>query len=59
MMTVSEILKKTGLSMTEFSRMFDIPVRTVQDWKYCNRKPPKYVISMIVKLLKLEHNIEI
>lgn len=58
-MTISEVLTKANLSMAEFSRMFDIPVRTVQDWKYENRKPPEYVISMIIKLLKLEHGIEI
>ena len=58
-MTISEVLKKTGLSMAEFSRMFEIPVRTVQDWKYENRKPPEWAVKMIVKLLKFEFDIEV
>ncbi|MDD6920587.1 MAG: helix-turn-helix domain-containing protein [Eubacteriales bacterium] len=46
-MTVKEILKKSQLNQSEFSKLFGIPLRTVQDWHAGKRNPPEYVINLL------------
>lgn len=41
------IREKRGYSRAAFSRMFEIPVRTVQDWDAGRRNPPSYVKQLI------------
>ena len=53
-LNVKEICIKYGLSQTELSRKFSIPLRTVQDWYAGKRKPPIYVLSMMEELLKIQ-----
>lgn len=52
--TIKHICEAYGISQTELSRRFDIPLRTVQDWHAARRTPPPYVVNMIVKLLDYE-----
>lgn len=54
-MKVSEIRAMTGLSQSKFAALFDIPVRTVQDWEQERRLPPPYVPGMMLKILKYEY----
>lgn len=53
-MKVSEIRAMTGLSQSKFAALFDIPVRTLQDWEQERRLPPPYVPGMMLKILKYE-----
>ena len=50
-MTVKELCEQYDLSQTELSRLFGIPLRTVQDWYSGRRNPPDYVINMMVGLI--------
>lgn len=43
------------MSQSKFAAHFNIPVSTLQDWEHNRRKPPSYVVDMIVKILKLEN----
>lgn len=43
-----KIRKSMGLSLKTFSKMYDIPYRTVQNWEYGINEPPDYVIRLIV-----------
>ena len=52
--TIKDICESYGLSQTELSRRFEIPLRTVQDWRRGLRTPPAYVVTMIEKLLEYE-----
>ena len=52
--TLSDILKRHGLSMAKLSKRFNIPYRTVQDWNAGRRKCPDYVFGMIDELLSIE-----
>lgn len=54
-MKVSEIRAMTGLSQSKFAALFDIPVRTLQDWEQERRLPPPYVPGMMLKILKYEY----
>ena len=53
--TIKEICDAYGISQTELSRKYDIPLRTVQDWHAGRRTPPAYVVNMIERLMALEY----
>lgn len=52
--TIRELCETYGISQTELSRKYDIPLRTVQDWHAGRRTPPSYVVNMLTKLLSIE-----
>lgn len=49
--TIKDLCGAYGLSQTELSRRYGIPLRTVQDWHAGRRTPPDYVINMLSELL--------
>lgn len=49
--TIRELCEAYGISQTELSRKYDIPLRTVQDWHSGRRTPPSYVVNMLLALL--------
>ena len=57
-MNVKDLRKKTGLSQSKFANLFNIPVRTIQQWEQGVRKPPDYVIFMMEKIIITDHYIE-
>ena len=52
--SIKELCVAYGLSQTELSKKYDIPLRTVQDWHAGRRTPPSYVVNMLHKLLYME-----
>lgn len=46
-MTVSEMREYLNVSRAEFSRRYNIPVRTLEDWESEKRTPPEYVMSLL------------
>lgn len=54
---IDELIKKSGMKMTEFSKYFNIPYRTVQDWKAGKYVPPVYLLELIEYKLKNEKKI--
>ena len=46
-MNVKEMRALLGISRAEFSRKYDIPVRTLEDWECKKRTPPSYVLSLL------------
>ena len=50
-MTVAELRKQSKLSQSQFAALFDIPVRTIQQWEQGKSAPPAYVVVMMEKLL--------
>ena len=51
-MTLKEVCEKYKITQTELAQRFGIPLRTVQGWYLGERKPPDYVVRMIVELLE-------
>jgi len=45
--TIKELRISTGLSQSQFSKEFDIPVRTLQQWEQGKSHPAPYVINLI------------
>ena len=52
--TIKGLCEMYGISQTELSRQYGIPLRTVQDWYAGRRKPPSYVVGMLSDLLGYE-----
>lgn len=54
-MTIRELRQQAGLTQKEFSILFGIPKRTVEDWERGVRTPSPYLVSLIeFKLRALE-----
>lgn len=45
--TLSEILDRFKISLSELSRISGIPLRTLQWWKAGKRKPPEYTLALV------------
>lgn len=59
-MTINEIVAYSGLTKAAFSRMYKIPIRTLEDWT-SGRKLPRndyvfYLLEMVVKYDKDNEN---
>ena len=53
-MTVLECRKMTNMSQSKFANYIGVPVSTLQHWEQGYRTPPKYVIDLIHRVIKLE-----
>ena len=54
-MEVREIREKLGWTQKKFAEYFNIPLSTVRNWEQGMRTPPKYVISLIERVLEKEN----
>lgn len=52
-MDFKELRKQSGMNLTQFSRFFGIPYRTIQNWERGERKCPEYLIDLMK--YKLDH----
>lgn len=50
-MTVKEIREQSGMSRAEFSRKYDIPVRTLEDWEHEKRKCSPYLEKLLERIV--------
>lgn len=46
-MIFNEILEKSGLNQSDFSRKFNIPLRTIQNWAGNRATSPNYVLELL------------
>ncbi len=49
--TIRSVCEAYGITQTQLSRRFGIPLRTVQGWYLGERKPPRYVVDMLKTIL--------
>ena len=57
-MSIKEIRQASGLSQSQFSKKFGIPINTISQWETEKRNPPSYIPEMIAKILRYENEIE-
>lgn len=55
-MEFKTLLEQSGMNMKQFGEYFNIPYRTVQDWKNGVSKCPSYLVNLIT--YKLDHESE-
>ena len=53
-MDIKEIRAILNWTQKEFCKYYGIPLRTLQHWENGDRKPPKYLINIILENLKLK-----
>ena len=51
-MKIKEAREAAGLSRAEMSRVFEIPIRTLEEWDAGRRTPPPYVEKLIIEKLE-------
>jgi DNA-binding transcriptional regulator YiaG len=51
-MTIKEARAAAGLSRSEMSRRFEIPIRTLEDWDAGKMKPPAWAEKLIIEKLE-------
>lgn len=51
MKSIREIREYSGLSRAEFSRTYQIPLRTLEDWESEKHKAPAYVSEMLRQIV--------
>ena len=47
MSKILELRKKLNITQAEFGALFEIPVRTIQNWETGQRSCPAYVVNLI------------
>lgn len=52
---IKEIIEKSGLNQTQFALKYEIPLRTLQSWIAGARTPPKYVTSLLSKIVAVDN----
>ena len=57
-MNIKEIRQKLHLSQKEFAEFCRIPVGTLQHWEQECRKPPDYVVQLILDKIVSDPEIE-
>lgn len=53
-MTVREMRNYLGLSRAAFSRLYKIPIRTLENWEAGTRKCPDYVMYLLERCVKAD-----
>lgn len=57
-MNTIEIRALLGVSRAEFSRRYEIPIRTLEDWDHGRRKPPEWVLKMLERIVREDADAE-
>lgn len=58
MITIHEIIDMLKADPKGISHKFGIPLRTVYAWCEGSRKPPEYVLTMMLNIIMLERRIK-
>lgn len=51
-MTIKEIRKLSGLSQSDFSRRYNIPLRTLSHWELGDRKTPDWALALLERVVR-------
>lgn len=58
-MTITEMRNYIGISRAEFSRRYNIPLRTLESWEAGVRTPPEYVLDLLEESVRRTDIIEV
>lgn len=53
-MTSKEIRELSGLSRTDFSKKYNIPLRTLENWDSGTRVPPDYILELLERAVRID-----
>lgn len=55
-MSFPELLAAYNVKMSDLTKRYNIPYRTLQEWNAGRREPPDYVLELLK--FRLEHDID-
>lgn len=55
-MTISEMRERLNVSRAEFSRKYNIPIRTLENWESGKSKCPDYVRQLLERAVLEDSN---
>lgn len=58
-MNITEMRNYIGVSRAEFSRRYNIPLRTLESWEAGVRTPPEYVLDLLEESVRRTDVIEV
>ena len=58
-LTITEMRNYIGISRAEFSRRYNIPLRTLESWEAGVRTPPEYVLDLLEESVRRTDIIEV
>ena len=58
-MNITEMRNYIGVSRAEFSRRYNIPLRTLESWEAGVRTPPEYVLDLLEESVRRTDIIEV
>ena len=58
-MNITEMRNYIGVSRAEFSRRYNIPIRTLESWEAGVRTPPEYVLQLLEESVRRTDIIEV
>ena len=58
-MSITEMRNYIGVSRAEFSRRYNIPIRTLESWEAGVRTPPEYVLNLLEESVRRTDIIEV
>ena len=58
-LTITEMRNYIGISRAEFSRRYNIPLRTLESWESEVRTPPEYVLDLLEESVRKTDIIEV
>lgn len=51
-MNTVEIRAILGVSRAEFSRRYEMPIRTLEDWDAGRRQPPEWMLKLLERVVR-------
>lgn len=57
-MNFKDLRQQSGMNLTQFSKYFGIPYRTIQNWERGERQCPEYLLHLMEYKLKKENIIK-
>jgi transcriptional regulator with XRE-family HTH domain len=58
-MTIAEMRERLKVSRAEFSRRYNIPIRTLESWESEVRTPPEYVLQLLEESVRRTDIVEV
>jgi len=57
MSRIREVRRQAKLTQKQLAEHYDIPLRTLQDWETGKRKPPEYIINLLLRCIAADFSV--
>lgn len=57
MSRIREVRRQAKLTQKQLAEHYDIPLRTLQDWETGKRKPPEYIVNLLLRCIAADFSV--